>query len=96
LQLFKCVSESSHDEAPQRSDCDGDWCSQLESGNYRISDSHADFQPLAFFALLPVVFVQFPVDEQPGAVIKAPPEIPCRWQFIYRTALPPRAPSFVS
>lgn len=31
-----------------------------------------------------------------GILTAAPPEIPSSWQFIFRTALPPRAPSFAS
>ena len=37
-----------------------------------------------------------PPDEPAVAIIQVPPEIPRSWQFSFRTALPPRAPSFVS
>lgn len=96
LQLFKCVDASSHGDAPLKSDCGNDGCSEVENGPYKISDTRTDFQPFEFVAPLPVPVLEFPVDEQPTTVITTSPEIPSGWQFSYRTALPPRAPSFVS
>jgi hypothetical protein len=91
LEFLKCATDSD-----QGKDCKGDSCTQLESATYKISDTHTDFLPSAFTALFAFVMAEFPADEQPIAIIEAPPEISCSWQFSFRTALPPRAPSFVS
>jgi len=92
LEFLQCATD-----APESNNqCDEDGCAQLESATYKTSDSHNDFQPLAFIASLPFDLMEFPADEQQTAVIKTPPEISSSWQFSLRTALPPRAPSFVS
>jgi hypothetical protein len=91
MEFLKCATDTD-----QGKNCEDDSCTQLESATYRISDTHTDFLSLAFFDFSAVVFLEFPVDEQPTAVIETPPEIPVAWQFFFRTALPPRAPSFVS
>jgi hypothetical protein len=91
LQFLKCATDTE-----QKQDCEGDACTQLESATYKITDTHADFLLLAFIAFSAFVTLEFPADEQPTAIIETPPEIPCSWQFFFRTALPPRAPSLVS
>src|SRR6185295_6551715 len=91
LEFLKCATD-----ADQGKDCEGDSCTQLESATYKISDTHADFLPPAFASLFAFLIFELPVDEQPTTVIETLPEISSSWQFSYRTALPPRAPSFVS
>jgi len=87
---FKCAPNTA-----ERGSCSGDAdsCTQLESATYKISDTHTDFLPLVFIAFSDFIVFEFPVDEQPITVITTPPEIPSSWQFSFRTALPPRAPS---
>jgi hypothetical protein len=91
LEFLKCANDT-----PANNQCNDDACSQLETATYKVSDTHAEFQLHTFIALLPLVVAEFPVDEQATAVIEAPPEISCSWQFSFRAALPPRAPSSVS
>ena len=93
LQFLKCATDT---DTEQKSDCEGDACTQLESATYKISDTHVDFSPSAFTALVAFIILEFPADEQPAAVLTVPLEISSSWQFFFRTALPPRAPSFVS
>jgi hypothetical protein len=89
------------DEAPgQDHDCSQDSCSAVESGFYKIEDNPTVTPGLA----LPLAFAAWDwVAEQPAEsashfapVSSVPPELPRFWQFSYRTALPPRAPSFVA
>jgi hypothetical protein len=91
LAFLKCATDTE-----QERDCEGDSCTQLESATYKISDTHADFLPPALTEIFAFIMVGFRADEQLITVIETPPEIPCSWQFLFRTALPPRAPSFVS
>ncbi len=91
MEFLKCATDTD-----QGKDCGDDGCTQLESATYRISDTHTDFLPLAFIDFSDVVLLELPVDEQPTAVVETPPDIPVAWQFLFRTALPPRPPSFVS
>ena len=90
LEFLKCPTDT-----PDGAPCQ-DECSQLESASYKISDTHTDFLPAVLTEILTFVILEFPADEQPINVIETPPEIPPSWQFIFRTALAPRAPSFVS
>jgi hypothetical protein len=100
LEFLSCCPHE--DAAPnQDDDCAGDACSVIESGLYKLEEQQAslpapDFGDLEFasssfdHALTPVEASCVP------ARGTAPPEY-CRvWQFTSRTALPPRAPSFVS
>jgi hypothetical protein len=92
LEFLKCAT----DTPENNKQCDGDACSQLESATYKVSDTHADFLPPALTEIFAFVILEFRADEQLITVIETPPEIPCSWQFFFRTALPPRAPSSVS
>lgn len=74
-------------------------CSVIASGGYVVQKS----APLA--ALAPDAILVFTVAAESEAALReavvedlifAPPELPKIWQFSLRTALPPRAPSFVS
>jgi hypothetical protein len=90
LQFLKCATDT-----PDGAPCQ-DECSQLESATYKISDTHADFLPPALTEVFAFVIFELRADEQLITLIETPPEILCSWQFLFRTALPPRAPSFVS
>ena len=89
------------DEAPEQDhDCSQDFCSAVESGLYKIEDNPAVVPALVLllaFAAWDCV-AEPPTDSAPQfvPVSSAPPELPRLWQFSYRTALPPRAPSLVA
>jgi len=89
------------DEASQpRQDCSQDACGAVESGLYKTEDNHCF---TSGWALLLELAAGEWVAEPPAefvplvaSVSSAPPELPRFWQFSYRTALPPRAPSLVA
>ena len=91
LQFFKCAPSDS-----PKGDCDDDACAQLEGGAYKVADPQVT-PSLPLLTLLFQVLVIEPVVSEASVLATAPPpEIPVGWQFSFRTALPPRAPSFVS
>ena len=91
LQFFKCATDT-----PENSDCDGDGCAQLEKATYKTSDPQVTPSLPLLTLLFQVLVIEPAVSEQSILASAPPPEIPAGWQFSFRTALPPRAPSFVS
>ena len=93
--LACCQHENS---APhQDNDCDHDGCSVVESGFYKVEE-HAATVPVPLLLLkfaLPLMWEATPpTPASHSELLKcSPPELPRIWQFAYRTALPPRAPS---
>ena len=83
-------------------DCgdEGDACATVESGNYRSEESlvSAGKAPMAnafVLALLSDLPDLESLASRPSLEI-VPPELARVWQFSFRTALPPRAPSRLS
>lgn len=85
---------------PAKDDCSQDNCAEIEAGLYRVEDNPA------FTLKLPIVLamtslvqaVQLP-KPSPAVFLSTdsfPPELAQTWQFSLRTALPARAPSFIS
>lgn len=95
LALFKCSAEAAP-QPEQKSDCADDGCAQLETATYRNSDAQSDVTPPDFLALFQLLTVTVPAGQTCAAAVTVPPEISTGWQFAFRAALPPRAPSFVS
>ena len=91
LQFFKCATDT-----PENSDCDGDGCAQLEKATYKTSDPQVTPSLPLLTLLFRVLVIEPAVSEESVLATAPPPEIPAGWQFSFRTALPPRAPSFVS
>lgn len=98
LEFLGCCTSAPAD-SHQESDCQTDLCASVEAGNYKTEDRAvtapapalqvALLTPLPSLALecfTPTIFV-------PRSV---PAELRQRWQFSFRTAAPPRAPSLVS
>ena len=83
----------------QDNDCGRDGCSVVESGFYRV-DEHPAIVPeplLLFAALLPLF--EPDLRREIAAIptrSSVPTELARVWQFSFRTALPPRAPSFIA
>lgn len=91
-----CAGDSSGNDS---NGCDTDSCKSVEDASYRAQDERvAAPQPvLSLAAILELPEVSLPAfsfnhlkPEMP------PPDIPQGWQFVYRTALPPRAPSLTA
>ncbi len=95
LTLFKCADDTEQ-HSEQKSDCADDGCAQLETATYRSSDAQPEVAPPAFLVLFQLLTLTVPAREACVATVNTPPEIFTSWQFTFRTALPPRAPSFVS
>jgi hypothetical protein len=95
LEFLHCAADTS-----ESSNCEGDGCQTVESGLYKISD-HSTIAPVPvcgpFLFMLPHRSLEDSSLVGPGrAQSSFPPDLPQRWQFISRTALPIRAPSFAS
>ena len=81
-------------------DCEDDACAAVEEGLYK-TESHQVTAHKPVFVLL-ASFLPPPLERDTSALFAracpttVPLELPKVWQFTFRTALPPRAPSFVS
>ena len=98
LEFLSCCQHQ--DGAPhQDSDCDRDGCATVESGFYKLEEQPAIApEPLLLPSLLLPLWEPTPPKNLAGVefLTSSPPELAHVWQFSYRTALPPRAPSFAS
>jgi hypothetical protein len=99
LEFLAC--EDANATAPhQENECETDGCRSVESGFYKIEDRE---QPSPGPAPIPSAILTAALAEaaKPAplkivAFDSTPPELPKVWQFTFRAALSPRAPSFVS
>jgi hypothetical protein len=102
LEFLSCCQHSQAERCSAHDDneCAGDGCAAIESGLYKTEKSQvAPARPLIpLVAWLDALSgeVQFHTPEFPVIASNSPPELLRAWQFSQRTALPPRAPSFVS
>ena len=95
LEFLRCASDTD-----TSSDCQGDGCETVESALYKVPD-HQNIapEPILKTVVLPSLLER---EARPcenhlcWRVTSAPPELPKVWQFSFRTALPPRAPSIGS
>ena len=100
LSLAFLTCSDHEDTGPhQDSDCDNDGCALVESGFYKTEDGNIDpVLPLSGAVFVPELVP--PTEQSPPLFVNfstvASPELPGTWQFSFRTALPPRAPSLVS
>ena len=97
LEWFSCHSEA-ETASHQDDDCQSDGCAGVESGSYKIEE-----QPASIPAQLLVLCIASalatdvtPLSTDSPAQIFPPPELSRIWQFAFRAAASPRAPSFVS
>jgi hypothetical protein len=99
LPGFEFLNCCQHEETipHQDNDCAQDGCATIESGFYKLEEQPAAApEPLLLLGVLTPLWEQPARRELPAVtpLSSSPPELPQRWQFSYRTALPPRAPSF--
>ena len=98
LELLRCASEA-HD-APARGGCNDYGCCEVERSVYktnqqRVALRSADLPPV-FILSLTVLLQNLPARQiQAIGNTPSPPFAEC-WQFVLRTASPPRAPSIAS
>ena len=99
LEFLQCADgQACHQDADVPND--GGCCS-LEAAHYFLPSQQPDVAPALLLALpafeSPLALVRgLPAPVSLGILTAAPPDLPASWQFVFRTALPPRAPSFAS
>jgi hypothetical protein len=99
LEFLACADAPAA-EPHQDNNCETDSCASVESGLYKTEDGCPPV-PAPSSAPSPLLTAALLETAQPAAASSlfsdpAPPELPKVWQFTFRTAAPPRAPSFVS
>lgn len=102
FEFLRCATDvHASDTADESGDpCKDAGCCSIESAQYRAPRQH-EIAPAVIFAIVPadsfgVVEQWRPKEVSLGMLTAAPPELPSSWQFLYRTALPVRAPSLAS
>jgi hypothetical protein len=94
-----CCANTSSPGHPHSNDSD-EACATLESGACKLEDSGSPLTvlPTEFWISDLVALHDPPVPTRSCFVSRAPspPDLPVRWQFLWRTALSPRAPSLAS
>jgi hypothetical protein len=100
LDFLSCSTET-RDSHHQSSDCRDDGCAAVESGSYKSEPNQISVErpSFAFETLLLALLSKLAASETAAAFTgpdTAPPELVPAWRFSFRTALPPRAPSFLS
>jgi hypothetical protein len=98
LKFLAC--EAASDCAGQHSDCDDAGCCPAENAQYKSNQIRVTIPSPDLLPLLPIALMRIParVLAEFSACVSAaaPPEFLTSWQFVFRTALPPRAPSIAS
>ena len=99
LPEFLCCAEACASNGAEQGE-DADACQSLESASYKVDESTPLINAPVFAVLLPEFFGLVGLAEVSVPALDtlhvAEPDLPVTWQFTFRTALPPRAPSFVS
>lgn len=95
FEFLQCASEDESTSGNGHG-CN-DSCCSVEFAKYQ-GPRHQDHIPLHVATLVPFdpiadVERSLPSEVSLGILTAAPPELPKVWQFLSRTALPPRAPS---
>ena len=84
----------------QDNNCDTDGCAQVEDGVYKTEESQVTAAaPTVVLAVTLLTALEEQARYRPTGsdfLTFASPELPVTWQFSFRAALPPRAPSFLS
>jgi hypothetical protein len=103
LEFLDCCSHSDDEQAGDHHENDpsGDLCAQVEDGLYKAESYRVVIEapPASPVGFLPALLEQAPRPERAPTVCRldaSPPELPKTWQFSFRAAAPPRAPSLVS
>jgi hypothetical protein len=93
-----CASDS--EESPASPPSGHSACCLLASGSYKVDDLQlfTTISPIVAEAVLTTwwEFALQPDPSPPLARTWIPPDFPVSWQFSFRAALPPRAPTFVA
>jgi hypothetical protein len=91
-----CCEAHGHEGEPARGEDDCESCSNVESGNYKLSAPNvlifAFHATLAWDLQLPAPTSVNLTATRPDSG-RAPPDLVVRWQFLTRAAIPGRAPA---
>ena len=98
LEFLQCaVAAQTPDGSTDCGDCG---CCAVEKSQYKSSQARVAIPSSDLLPLLPVTLMdiadKLPDEVGTAAFAAVPPELPKCWQFVFRTASPPRAPSFAS
>ena len=102
FEFLSCCQHSDTEQSPthHEKDCNDDGCAAVERGFYRSEQPQAaPLIPLLDFVAWMSPLLELDRDcasDHLVSISSSPPDLPKAWQFSQRTALPPRAPSFVS
>ena len=102
FEFLSCCQHSEGEKSPahHEKECNDDGCAAVERGFYK--PARLEDAPVMPLLALVAWLSPLPDEGQSSAfdslvsISSSPPELPKAWQFFQRTALPPRAPSFVS
>ena len=96
LKLLAC-NPHSQDASHEDSDCEKDSCVTVEKSAYKTERGRVALADPTLLQI-PTVLPSLEDDASPDGLIDtlAAPELPVTWQFVLRTAAPPRAPSILS
>ena len=97
---FMVCCDQEDSTGSQDKDCETDGCAAVENQLYKAENTQLSMPaPTFVFTLfLTPLFDELPTPAASSHVLPdaAPMQLPRVWQFFYRTALPPRAPSLAS
>lgn len=94
--LLHCETVADHPDSPAH--CGDEACRGVESGLYQLPPDQLFVPPVFISVMTPVIedLLLSPVRE-PEYIQEGPaPDLPRPWQFVFRAALPSRAPSVIS
>jgi hypothetical protein len=96
LEFLRCaVDAQTPGGSTGSNDCG---CCAVEKSQYKSSQARVTIPSPAMLLTVAVTDITDKSADEISAAVFAvvPPELPRCWQFVFRTASPPRAPSFVS
>lgn len=96
---FLACADQGESQPHSDNDCTTDACLAVESGCYKVEDKSVTLPAPVLLPVLVTPLTAEAINISPRSfdlTDSAPPELSHIWQFSFRTALPPRAPSVVS
>lgn len=99
VEAVDCCAETASHDHEEQAPCGGYGCCPIEYAVYSSFDSgitDLPTPPADVVFLTVVLLTELPVEVPVAQLERSPPDIPKSWQFAFRTALPPRAPSLIS
>ena len=102
FEFLACISETTcHGESkPQQSGADQSGCCSVEKSHYKSDQLRITLPTPEMLTIDSAPSFDLaralPAEVCVGILNTGPPELPSTWQFSFRTALPARAPSFIS